>query len=468
MIMTKRNIIISLFIVGAVFFVHNLSLNRNFSVDEFEHVHASWKILHGERIYVDFYENHHPLFYYFLIPFISIFKESVLTIIAMREAIFLIFLLMLFVCYRVSLEVFGNKGSGLLGIFLLSTMFVFVNRVIEIRPDVPFTLFALLSILFFLKYFSWPRPVYITLSSLFAAVAFMFLQKAIFLILLEAGIILFDDIRNGRRIKMFLLYSAAFLLTMVPLLLPLSVSPVFRHYYLVNCWFINTKFMEHVPVSRYLFPSVAVNILIWCAWLLTLFLYKRTYQKTILFLLSAGLFLSHFMHDFPHYEQDYMLISPLIAIIAAEGITAVFKKKIYLELILLSVFSLYPFVSIVRAGQANIRNWNYTFRQFQLKRIAYVLSGTAGTDYVYDSYTQLTAFNLYRKDIDYIWFTIERDHGALITYQKYYNYNYDICALISKYKPRFISTLQVPLNDPRIADYYMPSAFEKDLWVRKE
>jgi hypothetical protein len=88
------------------------SLNRWFDHDEFEAVHTSWKILHGEEIYVDFFNHKHPFFYYLLTPVIAILGENTDTIIAIRVIIFFMLLLIFFVTYHFSVKVF-NKETGI-------------------------------------------------------------------------------------------------------------------------------------------------------------------------------------------------------------------------------------------------------------------------------------------------------------------------------------------------------------------
>jgi 4-amino-4-deoxy-L-arabinose transferase-like glycosyltransferase len=93
------------------------SLNRWFDHDEFEAVHTSWKILHGEEIYVDFFNHKHPFFYYLLTPVIAILGENTDTIIAIRVIIFFMLLLIFFVTYHFSVKVF-NKETGIISLIL--------------------------------------------------------------------------------------------------------------------------------------------------------------------------------------------------------------------------------------------------------------------------------------------------------------------------------------------------------------
>ena len=89
-----------------------------------------------------------------------------------------------------------------------------------------------------------------------------------------------------------------------------------------------------------------------------------------------------------------------------------------------------------------------------LDRVAYVLRRAGPSDAVYDGDI---IFNLFRKDVDYFWFSLG-DRQMLGTYRSLRSYDLDICDRIDKMRPKVISTYHVPdLGDPRIRDHYVPS-----------
>lgn len=149
------------------------SLNRFFDHDEFATIHTSWKMLQGEKIYVDFFEHHNPLFYYALIPIIGVLGENVHTIIAVRLIVFLLFLLILLITYLIARKIF-NTETGIISLLLLVSTFIFVTKAVEVRLDVPETLFALFSIFFLLVYFEKGGFFYLTLGAILLGIAFLF------------------------------------------------------------------------------------------------------------------------------------------------------------------------------------------------------------------------------------------------------------------------------------------------------
>ena len=117
-------------LLAAVFF---LAVRRHFNHDEFQHIHTAWKILNGEKIYVDFFQNHHPFFYYVLAGIIAVFGENVTTILAMRIFSFLMLLLIILTAYCLSERIFKNRQISLIAILLLAATMIFVDLAIEIE-----------------------------------------------------------------------------------------------------------------------------------------------------------------------------------------------------------------------------------------------------------------------------------------------------------------------------------------------
>ena len=116
------------------------SFVREFSIDKFEHIHTSWKILQGYEIYVDFFQNHHPLLNYLITPILYIFGNTTTAIFASRYLILLMLAGVLTVTYFISLRLFKDSEVGIMSLILTSTVVTFFMKSIEIRPDVPQTL----------------------------------------------------------------------------------------------------------------------------------------------------------------------------------------------------------------------------------------------------------------------------------------------------------------------------------------
>ena len=143
--------------------------------------------------------------------------------------------------------------------------------------------------------------------------------------------------------------------------------------------------------------------------------------------------------------------------LSGEGRTGLnFDGKKVLTLFILILSIAYPFYDMVY----DINRGNKS----QLDKINYVLNLTGPDDYVYDGDIQ---FNLFRKDLDYYWFSLG-EYGALATHQKLDRYDYNVYDLIGRYKPIIISDFLLDRTNQVIVDQYTVSAGYPDLLIRND
>jgi len=384
------------------------SLNRFFDHDELEAIHTSWKMLQGEKIYVDFLQHHHPLLYYLLIPVIGKLGENIQTIITIRLLIFVMLLLILFVSYLLAKNIF-NREIGIISLLLLSTTVIFVLKAIEIRPNVPETFFALSSIFFLFFYFKKRGLLYLVLSAFSLGIAFLFFQLALFLIIFIGCFLLFDVYKRLAPFRDLLLYFSVFLLVLLPYGIYLFYTNSFNSYFQLN-WILNMKFLgRFAPFNGLLMLSERSTVL--CIfYLVGLIFFMKKSNQIRLGVFSFGLLLSVFLVRTP-WPQYFMLAIPLIAITSAHAIHSVFKnnKALLFAFLIFSIGFQLPWLA------QGARNSNGE----QLKKIQYVLSITRTNDFVYDGDMQ---FNVYRKDIDFFWYSIDPLMGTLGTFQTMSHY----------------------------------------------
>ncbi|MFA5994602.1 MAG: hypothetical protein WC823_06625, partial [Parcubacteria group bacterium] len=105
------------------------SLHRSFNHDEFEAIHSGWKIFAGEKIYVDFLQQHHFLVYDLLSGVIAIFGENVKSIIASRLLSFAMALGVAWLVYRIAKMTY-DKNIALLSVFFLSSSVIFLQKIL--------------------------------------------------------------------------------------------------------------------------------------------------------------------------------------------------------------------------------------------------------------------------------------------------------------------------------------------------
>ncbi len=429
------------------------SLKRGFSHDELEAIHSAWKIHKGEKIYVDFFQHHHPLLYYLLIPVLTIIGENTTSLIAMRILIFLILTMIFIITYFLA-KSFFNQKVALISLILLSTTLIFVNRAIEIRPDVPQTLWGISSILFYFLYKQKKKTKYLILSSLSLSLSFLFLQKTIFLIFLLSILWVSDLLKKEASFKKAFLY---FLIFSVPILLFLStffLNGTLQQYYQLN-WILNTKKIQSFLPLAYMGETYRQNGLFWAFYVLGLSLFLKRKKDKQLGFLSLGLLISLFFYPSP-YRQYFMMAIPLVAVISAYSIYSIFKKNKIMLFVFLPIVVIFPLFLLTKQLKTRTNDK-------RLEKINYVLSLTEKQDFVYDGDIQ---FNIFRKDLDFFWYSIKPGRG-LRKYQMITDYKYNIYELVEKKKPRVISNYYIEnMHDQRIFHNYQQSERYNDLFIR--
>ena len=310
---------------GSLIAVSYYQFNRGFNQDEFEAIHSSWKMLNEQRIWIDFFQHHHPLMYYALFPVIAFFGENSETVIVIRAIIFLLFLLIIFTAYKISLEIYKNREIALISLVLLLTTISFLTGVTEIRPDTPQTLFALISIFLLFRFYESQCLKSLVVSALCLGVSFLFLQKTIFLIAAIGGIFLVDIYQNKISAQKFLIYVFSFILSIIPFYLYLAWKGNLSLYFFFN-WKFNLLFLDQFSPYHLLKSTYRQNTIYWVFYLLGILFLLKTRQQKRLGFLSLALLLSIFFVQVPR-KQYLMTAFPLIAIISAGGVHWILKEN---------------------------------------------------------------------------------------------------------------------------------------------
>lgn len=160
------------------------SIYRYFDHDELEVIHVAWKILQGEEIYKDFFEHHHPLFYYSLAPLIAVFGENTSTLIILRLFVYVIYILTILATYRLSLLILKDKRAALLSILMLGATSTYFNKAVDVRIDPAQVLFGVLSLQYLFRYLDDLDKVrHILASGVLLGISFTIYQKAAFLLI---------------------------------------------------------------------------------------------------------------------------------------------------------------------------------------------------------------------------------------------------------------------------------------------
>jgi hypothetical protein len=408
--------------------------NRLFNGDEIESIHTAWKILNGETIYKDFFQHHHPLSYVLTIPFIKIFGETIHAIKAIKSFYLLIFLGILGSFYLNILKYLKNKKLALVSVLLLLSSTIFLEKGIQVRPDSISLLFCLLS---FYKY-DLKNNSNLIQSSFLLSLAFFCSQKIIFIILVLVFFQAYDFLKNRQKKEIYkiLNYWLFFLLMLLIFLSYFGLTSGLKNYFLFN-WSLNNKYV----VTRNFFQNghlillkdfLLQNKLISFFFICNFYNFKQKINYLIIVLVFLNIFFSSAQ------GQSYLFVLPIICFSAASFLEKLEVSK-FLKLVLL-LACLGPFIN---TSQHYLSQAGKYANNKQIEMFAYTLAHSDKSDYFYDSEN---TFNLFRKDIDFFWFSTRND-GALQIFKSITNYNYNIADLFYIYKPKFFHADNIPDND---------------------
>jgi hypothetical protein len=115
---------------------------RAFDPDEFQHLHAAWAIAHGMLPYRDYFDHHPPALHFLLVPLFrglavdGDFHDAVRLLIRARLAAWACTGVLLATTFVLARRAAGARKAWA-ALLLLSNTPVFLDKSLEVRPDVP-------------------------------------------------------------------------------------------------------------------------------------------------------------------------------------------------------------------------------------------------------------------------------------------------------------------------------------------
>jgi 4-amino-4-deoxy-L-arabinose transferase-like glycosyltransferase len=443
-----------LMIVGIAALVIVLSLQRRFDRDEFEAIKSAWMIFSGERIYVDFFQHHHPFLYYLLTPLFTLFGETRIMLFAARALMLGFIFGTLVAVHSLAHHLFSRQVATVSLLFLLCVT-MFIEASIEVRPDVPQAFFGLLSVLLLYRYFDSRHRLLLLLSSFSLGLGFLFLQKLIVLIFVVHAVLLYRVIRGQLRLSLLLEFSAVLFATWGGYCLYLAATGQLSEYWFFNFEFNLATLGPPVHQTRLLFQHIAdFNAIVLLGLLLGLFSTRTQGQRELVLM---GIMLLGFAVFYrTQFGQYYLVALPLVAIIAANGWETISQRHFAAGIACLVV-------AFISAAVVYVMEIRLKKNHKQLARVDYVLENTSVSSYVYDGDRK---FNLFRKDLDFFWFGV-RQGELLDKYRMLTGYEYDIYELIEKHKPTIISNYEIEnMEHPAIQNRYQKVPAFENIYLR--
>lgn len=441
-----------------------LAVFRFLDADELEHLHATWLVLNGQVPFRDFFEHHHPLVWFVLAPVLALTGESASAILVFRGVFFLLVMAIARATYLLAMECAPSKDIARLAAVILLSMTTFVGVAIEIRPDVPQILFAVLSVVYALRLVRTGTAKDAMLSGAAAAVSFLFLQKAVFVFAGYPAFFLYYVRQRRLTWRAGLWFGAAFAATCVPALAYLVYTGSVDDYVISN-WLVNAR----VGASGYRFSmlapevvrDVARNLVFWVliAWAAATSL-RRPLARPWAAPFWLGLTALGLIVALNRVTDRYIAATvPFLAVGLAcwLGDTA---SRMRVDgrraLAVLAVVVIVPAATMTRA----ITRTNTA----QLDQIRFVLDRTTPADRVFDVDRNI---NVFRPDWHYYWF---RMGSAPRLYQEYSGgrrQELDVCRALADARPVFVYRRRNELETCGLTDEYRPTRL-RDLFVRRD
>lgn len=464
--------ILKCIIIALLILIFFDSISRMIISDEILHTHAAWKIKSGEIPYKDFFMIYNPLLHYVIAQILMLTKSATASLMTLRLVMFATNLAILYMVYLLARYITKSKVTAYLSVILLASLLMFVRASIEIRPDTPQLLFALMSIYFLVLFTRTNRNRDIALSGILLSTAFLFSQKTITLILAIYVIVAYKVLKKEMEVKHAALFTAclaaptlAFLsyLLATNLLQPYIINNLTSFGSIPNVFLPATAFLRYYPIPNFFFFLFSILSLP------VIFSRKLASEMKIVTVIGIALLLP--LLPLKVGEQYYMLPLAILSISASYFMQLTTKRiKAYMPKVLLVILV----VSIPASFMIRSAEVGAGLNAYKLEKMDYVLANTDESDFVYDGNNM---FNLFRKDLHYFWYGMDHtfcNQHYCVSSSFMYAYNnltnnrysdYDTCKLVKEKNPKITSDYMLNLTECGLEKTYTKTPYE-GLYIR--
>jgi hypothetical protein len=405
----------------AVFALRLFLIRRHaFDPDEFQHLHGAWCIAKGLVPYRDYFDHHTPWLHFFLAPFLAFF--SVDTSPAAAESFIVLARAWMWAFAGLALAltyVLGRSWEGpavgWTATLLLSTSVMFLDKTLEVRPDVPAVAFLIGSWAALLRGVRSPDPgtrawVGFAESGFLLGVALLCTQKALFVLpatgawlawyVLERG-----EASRAERLRHAFVHAGAVLAPILVILAVFAAQHALGAFVESNL-LVNLRWpvrFSAEPRLRMLWSDNRLLVLLAFAGLAvaSVRLLREPPPRAgraLVPLQALGLGVGAFVIPVPT-AQYFVMLLPLAALLAAGTVVELMRSAARLPAPRARVAAVVAAVAVVVAFSvrpmriiAGILQPGHTKVQDQLDRLRYVLTHTDPRDTVLDGFSGLGVF----------------------------------------------------------------------------
>lgn len=381
-----------LFSVGLLYWV--VIYSGSGDGDTLEHVHSSWLIYHHQIPYKDFFQHHNPLLWYISAPLVGAYEYSLRAVDAVNILTVSVTAVTLIYMYMLHKKFLSDSFGGLVA----AAFFVFPHDSLydkDFKPDNYMNACLIIGIYYLFCYLKNKKLFPLIISFLLFFASFMFTQKSILILSVLGGLILYFVHQKQMKCKDVLQSAILPVLLYLAFLAFLWSEDVIKMYFKAN-FELNSYIPAVFYTRRYISPSPEMFAPI----ILSLYALARCaycgsiYIKTICILFMAE-FLIRFYYFTP-FVYYFAFLHGISSILAGVAAVEIVKNKHWMK----GLFVIY-FV-IIGGIYAHTYSRRITIGDsFKYGAAGFVLENTTPCDYVLNGYR--IGYNLFHKDVDFIW-----------------------------------------------------------------
>lgn len=422
------NVLLTLYVISSLCLLYWVIIYSGSSDgDTLEHVHSSWLVYHGKIPYKDFFQHHNPLLWYLGAPLVGMFEYSLRAVDAVNMLTATTAVIMLWYIYRLHKRYLSNAFGG-----LVATSFCIFQHdslyIKDFKPDNFMAASLVAGIYYLFGYLKEKKLSHLVVSFLLFFASFMFTQKAALILFCIALTILYL-IYTKQISFQDCLFSA-----ILPILIYVAYLAFLWHEDILTLYFkANFELNSYIPdvfyTRRHIYPSFEmVAPLVLSLYVLA----KYTYNGNIYLKITSIIFISEYfirMYYFTPFVYYFAFLGVMASLMAGYAAAELVKKRQWLQWVFLGYFI------ALGVWYVNIYSRRITVGDsYKYGASGFVLGLTTPCDYVVNGYR--IGFNLFNKDIDYIWNL--KGQIDVIASTIGIRPTADLESLIRKYRPKII------------------------------
>lgn len=304
------------------------------TVDEKEHIYATYSVFNGKIPYKDFFEHHHFLMWYFFAPMFYFFENTPIIFYALRCGVLLLFIGDMYFVYKIArISELKRKNAFIAVLFFI--FFAFDQRgCTEYRPDTLMLFWFLCGLYYFFVYLKTKKLMAICVSFLALLFSFLSLQKIAVLLLPFIFVVLYLLVKKYIKIKDLILAS------ILPILvLSLWVLYLYLNDGLLIYWEMSFLLNSYIKFKGLRIIHIYTHIYMWICGVISLYAIFKEKNLFIKILAALYLFcvLCLFVFVRPAFAHYLLPAYPLGAIIIAKYLFGKIVYKKYFDYIFYSL-----------------------------------------------------------------------------------------------------------------------------------